>query len=84
MVRHNVIISGNHVFHITLAHRICVWNNKLHWKTNHSGHHEMVGHGFLTYMYEGHSVFLSLRCQSKKYKTDLRRMCYMSPNKSPL
>ena len=34
-------------------------------------------------LYEGHSVFLSLRCQSKKYNTDLHRMFYISSNKSP-
>ena len=33
--------------------------------------------------YEWHSVFLSLRCQSKKFITDLRIMYYISSNKAP-
>ena len=35
-----------------------------------------------TAQYEGHSVFLSIRFLSKKYNTDLRRMYYISSNKS--
>ena len=34
-------------------------------------------------IYEGHSVFLSLHCQSKNDNTDLRRIFYISPNTSP-
>ena len=36
-----------------------------------------------TCLYEAHSVVLSLRCEIKKYNTDIRRMYHISSNKSP-